>query len=255
MNKLPLLAFSAVLLALIANSYAGINVTYVNTTVILGTNTTAHVIEIFTLQVSGNASIQEYQQDRAALNLTLADWQKVLFSGLFTEHIMNPKSSISNVTFLPGPLLIGYASDTALLTVDYYALNASTVTNTAPRKFQYLFNTSVFNYPHSSSGEALPTSARLNLLIPQGAQVASIYPLPDLPSPTLVNDYKNVTEFSWNSGEPLSKFTFSYIVTQTLQQEVLSYFGNVYTNYALDIVFIVIILVVVLGVYFYTQNK
>ncbi len=256
MNKLPLLSFAAVVLFLAATSYASINVTFVNTTVILNGTPRAHVIETLNLQVS-NSSIGVYEQDRVALNLTITDWQKVLEDGLPSEFILNPRSSISQITLLPGPLVetgpgLG---GTAILTVDYYANNITTSSNIGPRDFEYVFNSSALNFEHTASGEALQAGYRLNLIIPRGAQIVSIYPLPDSPGPTLVNNYKNVTQFSWYAEEPLQKFTFTYTITESLQQEVLDYFENAYSKYGFYILLVIVAIIVIGAVYWYVRAR
>ena len=81
----------------------------------------------------------------------------------------------------------------------------------------------------------------------------SIYPEPDYPYPNFVGNYNNATMFSWYAGEPLSKFTFSYIVTQSLQDEVISYFSGVYATYTQQIYLLAIILAGVLSVYIYAK--
>lgn len=255
MNKLPLISFIAAMMLLVVNSYASINVTSVNATIVLNATPTAHVIEILSLQIS-NASVATYQQDRVALNLTINDWQKVLGSGYPSEYILNPKSSISGLTLLPGPLIQQgpNGGGIALLTMDYYAMNVTTSSNVGPRKFEYVFNDSALNFEHSASGEALPTNVRFNIIIPQGSSLLSIYPIPDAPS-GLVNNYQNVTAFSWYGGEPLQKFTFSYIVTESLQQEVINYFTKVYYAYGVMIALVLVIIVVVGVVYLYTRSR
>ena len=68
---IPFALLIASFLMLQANAY--FNVTYLNTTVILQNDTSAHVIEVITLFMS-NSSVPQYLQYRQAINLTLSNW-------------------------------------------------------------------------------------------------------------------------------------------------------------------------------------
>lgn len=228
------------------------NATYLTTTVFLTNSTTVHVVESTQLYVS-NASIGTYNQDRQAFNLSLNDWQKAVGSPFLVQHILNPKGSISNFTFLPGPITPaenggGYAS----LTISYDAKNITDVVNVAPRKFEYAFNNSVFNFLHTGSGQSLLPNTRLTMMVPAGAQLVKIFPVPDYPQPNSVGQY-NSTSFAWFSGEPLQNFDFIYITTQTPQQEVIQYFSGVYENYKPLIYLLVILIIVVAAFYIYIK--
>ncbi len=236
-------------------AHAYINVTYINTTVILGPNATGKVVEVLSLYLSSNVSINQYMQDRAAINLTLSGWQKALNTNLLVEHILNPTSSVSGFAFLPGPVTTVGTAGIAQITMSYYVGNITSVKEIAPRKFEYTFNDNVFNFIHTASGEALPQSGRLNLIIPTGSQVLSIYPLPDYPSISFLGNYTNDTIFSWYAGEPLSKFTFAYVVTQTMGQEVLSYFGSLLTVYRVELFAFIFIVIVIVAAYFLITSR
>ncbi len=240
-----------VLIAKVSNAY--FNVTYLNTTVILENNTSAHVIEVLTLFIS-NSSVQQYMQYRQAINLTLSNWGNALGTSYLIEHIINPNSSISKFTFLPGPVMRNInGSGLAYLTMDYYVGNVTTKSIIAPRKFEYTFNDKVFNFMHTASGEALYPNSRLNIIIPKDAQVVSIYPAPDYPVPSSPGNYTGYTEFSWFYGEPLSKFSFSYIITESLQQEVVSYFGALLSKYGTIIYASLIAIIVIIIIYLYIK--
>ncbi|MCL5093048.1 MAG: hypothetical protein M1128_01105, partial [Candidatus Marsarchaeota archaeon] len=71
-------AFCAIVLGLtfiyvIGIANASYTVTNLNTTVTLNTNTSASVTELLTVAVS-NTSLNSYETDRIALNLTLSTW-------------------------------------------------------------------------------------------------------------------------------------------------------------------------------------
>ncbi len=255
MNKAALLMalFSSIYMFSTASAY--FNVTYLNTTAILNHNTSAHVVETLTIFVS-NSSIGQYEQDRRAINLTLSEWQKALSTSLIVEHIINPRTSIYGFTFLPGP--IGYTNNyggTAIITMDYYVYNVTSVQNVAPRQFEYTFNNSVLNFQHTSSGEQLPPNTRFNIVIPQGTSAISVYPSPDSPNPSFTGNYSGKTVFSWYESEPLSKFTFAYTQPQSMESEVIDYFSGLYADYAIEIYIAIIAAVVILGAYVYTRVK
>lgn len=210
---------------------ANFNVTSLNTTVILNTNGSAHVVEALNLYIS-NSSIALYQQDRQAINFTLTNWQAAVNTNLLVEHILNPRSSVYGFTFLPGPITSAGQNANAQLTLSYYVNNVTTISSIAPRKFLYSFNNTVFNFIHTASGQSLPAISRLNIIVPRGSQIVSMYPVPDSPRLSFISNYTGSTTFSWYGGEPLSAFTFTYILTQSPGQEVSVFFNTLYTNYS-----------------------
>ena len=235
------------------NVFAYINVAYLNTTVILNKSTTAEVVETLLVNMS-NSSAGLYLQDRQSINLTLGDWSYVLHTNLLIQHITSPNGSISDFTFLPGPIIDrNNRTAQAMLTMRYYASNVTTVKNIGPRKFDYTFNSAALDFEHVASGDALPQNARLNIIIPAGTRVISAYPEPDYPYPSFVGNYGNTTTFSWYQGEPLSEFKFSYLETESLQDEVINYFANLYANYTQQIYLVIIILAGILAVYIYVK--
>lgn len=253
MRIIPILFAAVFLCFFLGNTFASINATYLNTTVVLNTSTSARVIETLTLNIS-NSSVGEYLQDRQAINLTINDWATVLHTNLLIQHVFNPSSSIARFTLLPGPLLYSNGRNAeASLTISYIAYNVTSVTNVGPRKFDYTFDSSALNFEHSAGGQSLPANTRFNIIIPQGTELISIYPSPDFPPPNFLGTYNNVTTFSWYEAEPLSKFTFSYLVTQSLQDEVVTYFNSVYSGYTQQIYLFIIILASVIAVYIYVK--
>ncbi len=252
-----LLYLAVALMLLIPNTHAYFNVTSLNTTVTLNPNNSAHVTESFKLYIS-NSSLQTYFNDRQAINLTLSGWQKALQSDLLATHILNPKSGIYGFTILPSPITYALGNGTAILTMSYYVNNVTTEKAIGPRKFEYTFNDTVFNFAHIVSGQTLPPYARLNIIIPKGSEVVSVYPVPDYPHLNFIGNYTGSSQFSWYSNDPLATFSFSYIISQSPGQEVTSYFAYIYTNYKTFIYFVILVLFLVLVVYLYarmSENK
>lgn len=251
--KTAVLLVVASLLAIMLQGYgyASYAVTNLNTTVVLNANTSAQVTEVLTVHVS-NSSVNQYQTDRIALNLTLSTWQG-LIGPLLVQHIINPKSGVYNFKYLPGPLVPDYDGGTAKLIMSYYVNNVTTVKQTAPREFVYSFNKNVFNFEHAASGEVLPPNTTLNIIIPNGAQISTVYPVPDSPVANFTTGYSNTTKFSWFDGEPLSKFSFVFIIHESLSKEVETFFSGVYA--ALGIFSYVIIGLVIAGFIAYAYFK
>jgi len=232
-------------------SYAYFNVTRLITTVYLGNSTSAQVSETIDVFVS-NSSINQYIRDRSAVNQTLSNWQAVLNTHLLIEHIFNAKYSIKNFTLLPGPISMQGNNATAYLTMEYTALNVTNIKEIAPRKFEYTFNDSAFNFEHTASGQQLFQNATLIFVIPKGAKVVMpIYPLPDYPT----GNYENATKFSWFEAEPLNDFSFSYIITESLQQEVINFFANAYTEHTLYFYLTIAVILVLIAAYAYTKIR
>ncbi len=255
MRFFAVLALASLVLAAVPSVFAYYNITNTNTTVVLSTNGSAHVLEQFTLFVS-NSSFENYNSNRNALNLSLSHWQNVLYTTVLHEDLIGIGHDIYGFEFLPGPLLEQTANGgIATLSLNYYISNVTNVSNIAPRKFKYSFNDSLFNFESTANGQVLPTNTRFNIVIPSGAELVSVYPSPDMPKPDALGNYANATIFSWDSGELLSSFTFSYVTTQSLQDEVLAYLKGIYAEYALAIYFAIIVAVVLIAAYVYTLNK
>lgn len=239
--------------AMIANAYAYYNITYVNTTLILNKNQSAHVIENFYVYVS-NSSMNQYTLDRAAGGLNISYWQGVLYTHALREHIVSKDRSIYNFLFLVGPLAKTDGGGDAVFEMSYYVNNVTSLENIAPRELEYRLNNSIFNFQQTASGQALPADTRLNFMIPSGARALSIYPLPDSPRPDFMGNYTNTTLFSWYSGESLNKLTFAYVIKQTLQEEVLEYFKGVYRVYGSIIYGFGVIVIVLFIIYAYLKS-
>ena len=236
----------AVLVLTLFLAVAGVtNATYiitaVNTTVNLQQNTSAYVSEILRVSVS-NTSVSQYTQDRLALNLTLSQWQNIVGSDL-TQHILNPKGSIYDFGFVPGPLINSNNGKIAYLQMTYYVTNVTIVNETAPRTFVYIFDNNVFNFQHAESGVVLGQNTTLTIILPQGAKIDSVYPPPDSPAFGFSSGYKNATRLSWYSDEPLSRFALSFTVEQSLQSEVLQFFGEAFKWFS-GVAYLLLVLVI-----------
>ena len=233
-------------------AHSAYTVTAINTTVMLNANNSAEVIEMLNVSVSG-ASIAQYSADRVALGLSLSDWQSLIGPSL-VQHIINPQTGVSNFKFLPGPFIgTGTQSGRSEIIMSYTVENVTHVSETAPRRFLYSFNSKVFNFEHGVSGEILPQNTTLNIVLPSRAQVTAIYPIPDSPTYGFARDYQNVSEFSWFRGEPLSKFTLNFVVTEGLEAEVFGFFSAVYAR--LGILTYVIIAVAIISFIIYAYYR
>ncbi len=250
--RLEHLSFALVLLFMVNSASAFFNVTYLNTTVMLNTNNSAHVVESLTLYMS-NTSISTYDTDRSAINVTLTGWQKALNTDLLVEHILSPKASIYGFEFLPGPPVEVGNGAYATLTMSYFLNNVTSMQVIAPRKFEYSFNNTVFNFKHSASGQNLMNNAKLTIILPKGAKIVDLYPAPDYPRVGFISNYTQYDSFSWYAGEPLSSFALTYIITQTPGQEVIGYFDQIYASYSTLIYLILAIVLIGAGIYMYVR--
>ncbi len=236
-----------------STAFASMNITYTDTTIILNNSTSAKVVELYTLNIT-NSSINTYLGDRQAINLSISDWDRAIGSGLIIQHVLSPNSSISDFTFLPGPLMNQNAAGAqAILTMAYIVHNITTVQNVGPRKFDYIFNSAALNFEHTASGESLPPNTRMNIDIPKGALIEYVYPTPDYPYPNYLGIYSNVTELSWYEGEPLTEFSMSYVVYESMQAEVVNFFVRLYQGYTQQISLVAIILAGMLVIYVYAK--
>lgn len=247
-----LLAISLSFLPLMQFASASYTVRNLNVTITLEPNTSAQVTEVLSVLIS-NASASQYSTDRLALNLTLSDWQQEI-GPMLEQHILNPNSSAYNFKFLPGPITHNVQGQSiALMILSYDVKNVTFVNQTAPRQFTYRFNPKVFNFEHGVSGEILSSNTTLTMVIPPGAVISSAYPLPDLPVYAFTNNYANVTSVSWLYGEPLSKFSFIFVVHQGIQAEVEDFFNGIYTTLGLFTYLIIAAAVLLFIMYVYIR--
>ncbi|MDE1856819.1 MAG: hypothetical protein KGH98_01905 [Candidatus Micrarchaeota archaeon] len=226
MNRIVCALALLVLIAAPTLASASYTVTNLNATVALNKNTSAQVSEILTLKIS-NVSINQYSTDRVAFNLTLSNWQ-LLIGPVLTQHIINPRAPSYNFKFLPGPVT-GYGDiQTAELFMSYTVPNVTTVNQTAPRTFVYSLNPAIFNFEQGASGGVLSPNTTLNIDVPAGATIKSVYPLADIPAYGFEKNYTNVTSLTWDKGEPLSKFALVYTTNEGIQDEVLGFLDSAY---------------------------
>lgn len=224
----PKIAFLAFLvLSLLAfTACASYTVQNLNVTMNLNPNTSAQVNEVLRVLVS-NSSVSQYSTNRLALNLTLSDWQKLL-GPMLVQHVINPNENLYNFKLFPGPITTQAGQSTAYVIMTYTVPNVTSVNETSPRQFLYRFNPKVFNFNHGVSGEVLIGNTTLTIIVPQGATIVSAYPTPDMPTYSALSNYKNISSVSWLSAEPLSKFSFTFLMQQSIQGEVASFFRSAY---------------------------
>lgn len=249
MRSVILAAFAIALVTMIPLSAASYSVTGLNVTVALNKNTSAQVTEILTVNIS-NSSVAQYTANRVALNLTLSGWQKII-GPLLVQHIINPTKGVYNFKFLPGSVINVNGHNIAYMLLSYEVNNVTVANQTAPRNFVYRFNPAVFNFEHGASGEVLNPNTTLTIDLPTGAQIKSVYPLPDAPPSAFTNNYANTTNVSWFYGEPLSKFTLTFVITEGIQTEVLNFFQQVYKDLGVFTYLIIAIIILAFILYAY----
>lgn len=250
MKRLLLLCLVLVASALALAHAATYNVTGVNTTVVLGGNSSAYISEVLSLQLS-NVSVSQYTIERSSLNLTLNDWQSLVGPEL-EPHIINPRSGIYSFNLLPGPITYVALVPTANMYMDYYVANVVTISQTGPRTFLYKFNPGVLNFQEGSSGVVLPKGSRLNIIMPNSSTLVSVYPLPDS-THTLQSGINSTQELSWYRSEPLYDFSLVFQFKTGLSTEVIDFFGSIYS--ALGVFVYVLLGLAVLLFIIYTYLK
>lgn len=250
MRAISLLVIMLALVPLIGMASASYNVTSIQVNMYLNQNTSARVNETIQVAIT-NQSVKQYQTDRIALNLTVSQWQQLIGSQL-EEHIINPRGSIYNFVLLPGPVVQSGANNRADIILSYDVNNVTIVNQTSPRVFVYTLRPNVFNFQHGASGEVLSPNTTLNITIPSGAKIKTVYPVPDYPPYGLTNNYANVSSISWFYGEPLSRFSLVFVVNESIRDEVSTFFSAVYQFLGIYsyIIIAVIILLFVLYVYY-----
>jgi hypothetical protein len=176
-----------------------------------------------------------------------------LIGPLLVEHVINPNSSIYDFKFLPGPVINQNGQHNANIILAYGVKNVTFVNQIAPREFQYRFNPKVFNFAHGVSGEVLTPNSTLNIVMPQGGAIVSVYPIPDLPVFAFAQQYKNITALSWLYGEPLSKFTLVFDIKQSIPSEVEGFFSMLYRELGIFTYIIIAAAIILSILYIYRR--
>jgi len=242
------------LVPLLGLAHASYNVTRMNVNVFLNPNTSVHVNETIQIAIT-NQSVKQYQTNRVALNLTLSQWQQLVGPNL-VQHIINPKGSIYNFVMLPGPVVQSGAAYRADIVLSYDVNNVTTVNQTSPRVFVYTLRSNDFNFEHGASGQVLSPNTTLNVTIPRGARIRSVYPLPDFPPYGITNNYANVSSVSWFYGEPLSKLDLVFVVNQSIRDEVGGFFSALYRDLGIySYVLIAAVIAIFLLYVYYRASK
>jgi hypothetical protein len=254
-NKKALWAILACLLAVSALpvSHASYTVSTLNVTVLLNRNTSAQVTEMLAVQISNN-SVSQYLTNRVALNLTLSEWREMI-GPLLVQHIINPTTSVNNFKLLPGSVANINGISTAYILMVYSVNNVTFVNQTAPRTFVYNFNPRVFNFEHGASGQVLNPNTTITIILPKGAAITSVYPLPDYPPSAFTSNYKNTTSVSWMYSEPLSKFNLTFVITESIQTEVTTFFTDIYLFLGAFTYVIIAIVVLLFILYAYIRVR
>jgi len=234
---------------LFADAFAYFKAVKLTTVVYLNNSTNARVVENIELYLPNNATIENYMADRNALNQSIGSWGVVINSSFLMEHIYNPNGGISNFSLLAGPAITNGDKGYANITMIYIAKNITTIRQIAPRKFEYTFNDACLNFEHTSAGPELYKNATLEIVLPKGASlILPVYPSPDAPI-----DYKNATTLYWFESETLGNFRLTYTITESLQQEVLTFFTHLYPEHA--IVVYLFVLLVLIGIALFALRK
>ncbi|MGC8571945.1 MAG: hypothetical protein ACP5RI_03340 [Candidatus Micrarchaeia archaeon] len=253
MKALYIISLLFLTMLIFANANASYTVLSLNTTVTLNTNTSAYVTEVLKVAVS-NVSAAQYTASRLALNLTISNWRNMI-GPILTQHIMNPKGSIYDFNFLPGPLISTNNGKIAYIRMNYYVSNVTTVKAIGPRRYEYTFNKNVFNFESAESGVVLGPNTTLTIILPKNSQIISVYPLPDSPSLGNANNYRNVTQISWYENEPLSTFTLVYVVTDSLQDEVINFFVSIYNYLGIYLYVLIALFIILFIIYIYLKIR
>jgi hypothetical protein len=222
---LNILLVLVLLSVLLLSAKATYTVQNLNTTLTLNKNTRGAVTETFKVSIN-NASVSQYSTNRLALNLTLSDWQQ-LIGPMLVQHIINSNESLYNFKFFPGPVVTVGGQNTAYIIMTYTVNNVTTVNETAPRQFLYQFNPKVLNFEHAVSGEVLTGNTTFTIVVPSGAVIKSAY------------------------REPLSKFSFTFLITQSLQEEVGKFFESAYNFFGIFTYIIIAAAILLFMVYTY----
>ncbi len=252
--RYALLAISLMLLSLaLPLSHASYIITGINDTVSLNTNSSASVVEIYKISLS-NQSVGQYAAYRLALNFTLSEWQTIIGPDL-TVHIINPRGSVYRFAFDPGPVQISNNGKIAYMIVSYIASNVTDVNQTGPRTFTYNFNPSVLNFQNAESGEILGLNTTLTVITPSNSRITAVSPPPDYPPLGFTKNYTGVTTLTWSSDELLAGFTLKYTTQESLQDEVIQFFTQVYTYLGIGIYFIIIGIIAIFILYTYFKAR
>jgi len=249
-----------VLVLLMLTSRADFYDLSLNVTAKVNLNGSLHVTELVKLSMDPSSE-DLYTRSFYSTQLTIMDWQQITKSQYLRQHLLSSYAT-RNFRVAPEDLTRYSFSElsTAVIKLEYDVDGVVLVNQTGPRTLSYTFNKSALSFEPSPSGQMLPKSNALTILIPPDSIVTSISP--DPAEPAITRDYldqvRGVSSFTWKGTVPINDFTLVFVREEPMDVEVRSFFENVesgFLNFILSVPGIIITLLVLLTVAYLALSK
>ncbi|MFA5107934.1 MAG: hypothetical protein WC492_00155 [Candidatus Micrarchaeia archaeon] len=242
-------SLAAIFLLFMGMAFADFELRTLTVTITMNPDGTAHATEEAVLFITGNQSINLYE-DSVVFN-DLSSWTTRTGISDLRTHVSRAYVEISDLRVRPQPVSkcnnlaqTCYAS----LILDYditpISLQQGGIVSAnlyKPRTTKYSLRSEVFSFPRTKTDDIiLPKGTTLEMILPASASLISFSRVPDnvqdeqsmfrFDSKTSSTQYfGTVRVFSW-SGQTLSQFTLSYDIEQSLEEEITSFFSYVQTR-------------------------
>jgi len=208
-------------------------------------NGVSHITEGITFNVVGKESQSNYIL--GLKNNELSSWTSITNLPTLRYHLNTEIVNIENFRILPQPLKnCNQATDSCLGEINlnydaypYYNLSSNLpIEGTGifmenkykPRTTRFVLNPNSLSFETTEVDNMirLNKNSILTIKLPEGATVFDVNPIPDklsgLAFPTHLNEYE------WRNTL-LVKFSFVYEIEESLDEEVLNFFSNLYNKF------------------------
>jgi len=235
----------AVFLLLSGASFASFELRSLNITITLNSDGTAHAVEQARLFITGNSSINLYEQSKVFNDLS--SWTSRTGISDIRTHVSRLYVELEDLQVRPASVdRCNNLAQTcyATLTIDYniYPIteNSSGILQAnqyKPRTTKYSLRSEAFTFERSKTDDIiLPKETAIKLILPQNSRQITFAKVPDnldTDSPLFVfapdtgNTYYlgQAREFIWSSQSPF-KFALSYETELSLEEEIVGFFSQ-----------------------------
>ncbi|MCC7552170.1 hypothetical protein KO317_00705 [Candidatus Micrarchaeota archaeon] len=254
------------ILCLILVNFASFQIQSTDIRVYVQEDGSAKVTEDFTIYIQGDESIKIYEESSTTLSRNnIQSWFYKLQLPNLIYHIGGQQVNIENLVIIPEPVQKIYDNGYTIISISYNVLPSSkfnnetdskglfVLKNIKPRTTQYTLNKFAFLDTNENGDLILPQNTKLTFLLPEGAKITSINPVPDSLRDTLPPYY--ISTIFW-SKPIMPKFMLEFEIEETLEYEIVEFFYFIQTKItelikgSEGVPIIIIIIIIVLSVFY-----
>ncbi len=246
--KNKLIIFVAFILILGSSLNASITRSELDIQIYINDDGSAHVIENNEYQISGEDSINNYQNGLKSFSggqenrNDITYWLSTIGSNYAPSYHIDADTGQENVVITPSQ--ITYKSVTeqtarAKITVEYDVLSIQDgdqmkgvffVRKSKPRTMQYILNADAIRFEKNEGGDFFPPeNTVIEFIFPKRIMLESVKPSPNNLNQNSFPIY-NIESVKWDDETLLPKFSIVFTIEQRLDEEMADFFRNIQDN-------------------------